>query len=100
VTQRSREIGVRIALGADGGAVTRLILGGSLRLVALGCGIGIVGAYVATRLLAAFLFETSPTDPISFGAAVLLLTAVATLASFVPMRRAVRIDPMVTLRTE
>jgi predicted permease len=100
VAQRSREIGLRMALGADARSVARLILGGSLRLVALGCGIGVVGAYVATRTLAAFLFETRPTDPLSFGAAVLLLAAVAMVASFVPMRRAVRIDPMSTLRTD
>jgi putative ABC transport system permease protein len=100
VAQRSREIGLRVALGADARSVARLILGGSLRLVALGSGIGIIGAYAATRLLAAFLFETSPTDPVSFGAAVLLLGAVALLASFIPMRRAVRVDPMHTLRTD
>lgn len=100
VAQRTREIGLRVALGADARAVARLILGGSLRLVALGCGIGIVGAYATTRLLAAFLFETSPTDPVSFAAAVLTLAAVALLASLVPMRRAVRVDPMHTLRTD
>ena len=100
VTQRSREIGVRAALGADPRAVARLIVGGSLRLVAFGCGVGIVGAYAATRMLTSFLFETSPTDPLSFGVALLLLTVAAVLASFVPMRRAVRIDPMDTLRTD
>jgi predicted permease len=100
VTQRSREIGLRAALGADAGAVARLILGDSLRLVALGCGLGIIGAYVAARTLAAFLFETSPADPKSFAIAVVLLTSVALLASFVPMRRAVRINPMDTLRTD
>ncbi|HTK54022.1 MAG TPA: ABC transporter permease [Gemmatimonadaceae bacterium] len=98
VTQRSREIGLRAALGADPGAVARLILGDSLRLVTLGCGLGIIGAYLAARMLAAFLFETSPADPTSFAAAVILLTSVALLASFVPMRRAVRIDPMDALR--
>jgi putative ABC transport system permease protein len=100
VAQRSREIGLRVALGADARSVARLILGGSLRMVTLGCGIGIVGAYATTRLLAAFLFETSPTDPVSFAGAVLTLATVALLASFVPMRRAVRVDPMHTLRTD
>ena len=91
---------MRAALGADPRAVARLIVGGSLRLVAFGCGVGIVGAYAATRMLTSFLFETSPTDPLSFGVALLLLTVAAVLASFVPMRRAVRIDPMDTLRTD
>ncbi len=100
VAQRSREIGLRMALGADGGAVAQLILGGSARLVALGCGLGVAGAYLATRGLGSFLFETSPTDPASFAIAVLLLSAVALVASVVPMRRAVRIDPMDTLRTD
>jgi len=89
-----------MALGADPGAVARLILGGSLRLVVVGCAIGVAGAYMATRSLGSFLYETSPTDPTSFGAAVVLLCGIALLASFIPMRRAVRIDPMNILRTD
>ena len=100
VTQRAREIGLRVALGANGGSVARLILGGSVRLVALGCALGIAGAALATRAIRAFLFETSPMDPASIGGAVLLLAAVAFLASVVPMRRALRIDPMTTIRME
>jgi putative ABC transport system permease protein len=100
VTQRTREIGVRVALGAEPSAVARLILGGSARLVGAGACLGLLGAYATTRMLTTFLYDLSPTDPFAFGAAVLLLSAVALVASFIPMRRALRIDPMEALRAD
>jgi len=100
VTQRTREIGIRVALGADSGIVARLILSDSARLVIAGGCIGLLGAYAVTRMLATFLYQISPTDPMVFGGAPLLLAGVALIASLVPMRRAVRIDPVDALRAD
>jgi putative ABC transport system permease protein len=100
VTQHTREIGIRIALGADSGVVARLILGDSVHLVIAGGCIGLLGAHAATRTLASFLYQTSPTDPVVFGGVALLITVVALIASLVPMRRALRIDPIDALRVE
>jgi len=100
VTQRTREIGVRVALGAEPVAVARLVLGDSARLVAVGGCLGLAGAYAGTRVLASFLYQVRPTDPAALGGAVLLLTVVAFIATLVPMRRALRIDPMDALRTD
>jgi putative ABC transport system permease protein len=100
VTQRTREIGVRIALGADQVAVARLVLGDSARLVTVGGCLGLLGAYAGTRVLGSFLYQVGPTDPTALGGAVLLLTVVALIATLVPMRRALRIDPMDALRTD
>jgi putative ABC transport system permease protein len=100
VTQRTREIGVRVALGADPLAVARLVLGDSGRLVTMGACLGLLGAYAGTRVLASFLYQVGPTDPTALGGAVLLLTVVALIATLVPMRRALRIDPMDALRTD
>ncbi len=100
VAQRTREIGIRMALGAQPRSVARLILGNSVRLAVVGCCIGVVGAYGATRTLTALLYGVSPNDPIAFGGAVLLLIAVALIAAFVPMRRALRVDPVEVLKTE
>ena len=100
VTQRTREIGIRVALGADSNVVARLILGDSVRVVVAGGCIGLLGAYAATRTLATFLYQISPTDPMVFAGVALLLSAVALIASLVPMRRALRVDPMDALRAE
>lgn len=100
VTQRTREIGVRVALGADPIAVARLVLGDSARLVAVGGCLGLLGAWAGTRVLASFLHQIRPTDPTTLGGAVLLLTVVSLIATLVPMRRALRIDPMDALRTD
>jgi putative ABC transport system permease protein len=100
VARGTREIGIRVALGADSAALTRAILGQSLKLVAVGCAIGLLGAYGAARALTALVYGVSATDPVALGGAVLLLAVVALAASAVPVRRALRIDPMDTLRAE
>ncbi len=100
VARRRREIGVRVALGADARAVRRLVVGQGARLTALGLGIGLVGGALATRLLATLLFGVGPLDPATFIAVALLLGGVALLASWLPARRAARVDPIIALRSE
>ena len=97
---RMREIGVRIALGATSRRVVRLILASTWRLIVPGIVLGLLGAWAATRLLVGLLFGTSPTDPAVFAAVVVTLAAVATLAAYLPARRAARVDPMLVLRSE
>jgi predicted permease len=100
VSRRHREIGVRIALGADRREVMRLIVGEGMTLVGIGLGVGLVLSLAATRLLTSLLYGLSPTDPLTFLGVCLLLAAVAFLASYVPARRATRIDPIAALRYE
>jgi macrolide transport system ATP-binding/permease protein len=100
VTQRTREIGVRIALGAQSGEVARLFLKEGLRLIAIGIAVGLAGAVSLSRLLAAALVDLSPLDPLAFGGASLFLTLVALLATYLPARQAMKIDPMTALRFE
>jgi len=100
VSQRAREIGVRMALGARSSDVFRLVFSQGLRLTAIGLGVGFAAALVVSRVLSSVLYGVSPMDPISFGAVAILLTAVALLASYVPARWAVRVDPMRALRSE
>jgi ABC-type antimicrobial peptide transport system permease subunit len=100
VTQRRREIGVRMALGAERGDVLRLVLSHALRIVVVGLIVGLAGAAVVTRVLQRFLFGVTPTDPIVFAIVTLLLMAVGLLAAWLPARRAAKVDPMVALRCE
>jgi putative ABC transport system permease protein len=100
VTQRTSEIGIRMALGADRSSVLRMIMGYGLRLAAIGLVIGLVLALAVTRLMSKVLFAVSPTDPFTFAAVVALLTLVALLACYIPARRATKVDPMVALRYE
>jgi predicted permease len=100
VTQRRREIGVRMALGADRGDVLRLVLTRAIRIVALGLIVGLAGAAAVTRVLQRFLFGVTPTDPIAFTIVTLLLMTVGLMAAWLPARRATRIDPSVALRAE
>jgi ABC-type antimicrobial peptide transport system permease subunit len=100
VTQRRREIGVRMALGADRDDVLRLVLTRALRVVVAGVIVGLVGAVGVTRVLQTFLFGVTPTDPIAFTIVTLLLMAVGLMAAWLPARRATRIDPCAALRAE
>src|SRR2546429_166943 len=100
VTQRTRELGIRMALGARGGDVVALLMKESLLRVAAGVGLGLVGAWGVTRALTAMLFEVTPRDAATFAATSLLLVAVALVATWVPARRATKVDPMVALRYE
>jgi putative ABC transport system permease protein len=100
VSQRTREIGIRIALGASSNAVTRLVVGDGVRLVVVGLVIGVATSAASTRTLASLLYAVSPGDPATFVAIAVMVTAIALAASYVPARRAVRIDPADALRAD
>ena len=100
VTLRTREIGIRMALGARHGSVLRMVLGQGMKLVAAGVAVGVAASLGLTRLMASLLYGVSPTDPPTLAAVALLLVSIALLAQFPPARRAVSVDPTVALRHE
>jgi putative ABC transport system permease protein len=100
VAQRTREIGIRIALGATRRTIARAVVRQGAMLAAAGALIGLTGAWWATKLLTKMLYGIEPTDPVSFSIGAVLLLVTAVLACLVPTRRAVRVDPVVAMRAE
>jgi putative ABC transport system permease protein len=100
VAQRTQEIGIRVALGAQRTQVLRLVIGQGMRLICAGILLGLLGGMALARLVSNQLFQTSTYDPLTFAIMTLVLLAIALLACYVPARRAMRADPMVALRHE
>jgi ABC-type antimicrobial peptide transport system permease subunit len=98
VTRQTQEIGIRMALGATMGRVQRTVIAGTLRLAFIGIAAGAIASLAVSRAIAALLFNTQPSDPVTFAAMVALIGVVALLAGYIPARRASRINPMVALR--
>ena len=100
VSQRQQEIGIRMALGAVASDIRRLIVRQTVVLVVIGAALGLTGGALLARVSASVLFRVSPSDPMTYSVVVVLLTVVALVAAFVPVRRAVAVDPLVALRSE
>jgi predicted permease len=100
VTQRTNEIGIRIALGAETRGIQRLVVVQSLQMVVIGLSLGLVGAVIVSGILGSLLYEVKPQDPMTLAGVTILLFAVALAAAFIPARRASRIDPVLALRAE
>jgi ABC-type antimicrobial peptide transport system permease subunit len=100
VSERTREIGIRLALGAQSRNILRMVVRQGLGLALAGAAVGLVGALIVSHLMAGLLYGVRPTDPFTFAGVALLLIAVALLACYIPARRAIRVDPLVALRYE
>jgi putative ABC transport system permease protein len=100
VSERTHEIGIRIALGAESSSILQMILFQGMRLAVAGVVLGLFGALIVSQLMAGLVYGVRPTDPLTFGGVTLLLVAVAVLACYMPARRAVRVDPLIALRHE
>jgi putative ABC transport system permease protein len=100
VTQRTRELGIRLALGAAPGAVRRMVVRQGLALVVTGLLIGLAGSLAVVRVMTSLLYGVAPTDPLTFTAVGALLVSVAVAASYLPARRATRVNPIIALRAE
>ena len=100
VSQRTQEIGIRSALGARAGDVLQLVVGRGMRLAIIGVVIGAAGSLALSRLIVSFLFGVSATDPMTFIGVTAVLAVVSALASYIPARRAAKVDPMLALRYE
>jgi putative ABC transport system permease protein len=100
VSQRTQEIGVRVALGAARKDVVRLVVGQGLKLAGIGIVLGMIAAVFITPAVQSILYNVTPTDPISFSAVAVFLTGVATAASYIPARRAMAVDPIVAIRND